>query len=196
MAPEEKEDFNTTEEKEVKHEDTSLDSVTENASAETGDGQGNANDPEAETPEMFKNKIKELEERYMRLYSEFDNYKRRTTKERIELVQTAGKDIIVSLLPVLDDMERALKASENASDVQALREGVALVHKKFAGALEGLGLQPIAAIGEPLDVDLHEAITKVPAPSPELSGKVIDEVEKGYTLNGKVIRFTKAVVGA
>jgi molecular chaperone GrpE len=196
MAPEEKEEFNANEEQEVKKEDTSGDSVNENTSAETGDGQGDAKEPEAETPEMFKNMIKEQEERYMRLYSEFDNYKRRTTKERIELIQTAGKDIIVGLLPVLDDMERALKASETAADVQALREGVTLVHKKFSAALESLGLKPIAAIGEPLDVDLHEAITKVPAPSPELSGKVIDEVEKGYTLNGKVIRFTKAVVGA
>lgn len=196
MAPEEKEDFNTLEGDDVNKENTLSDPLAENTSAETGDAHSETGTSAADEPEMLKNKIKELEERYVRLYSEFDNYKRRTTKERIELLQTAGKDIIVSLLPVLDDMERALKASESAADVQALREGVTLVHKKFSGALEGLGLKPIVAIGEPLDVDLHEAITKVPAPSPELSGKVIDEVEKGYTLNGKVIRFTKAVVGA
>lgn len=196
MAPEEKDDFNTLEGEEKTQETPVTDPADGKLTDETGDAQPETGASDAEDPEMFKNKIKDLEERYVRLYSEFDNYKRRTTKERVELIQTAGKDIIVSLLPVLDDMERALKASENATDIQALRDGVSLVHKKFSGALEGLGLKPIVAIGEPLDVDLHEAITKVPAPSPELSGKVIDEVEKGYTLNGKVIRFTKAVVGA
>lgn len=196
MAPEEKEDFNTLEGDENRQETPATEPADGLVSDETGAVQPETGASDAEDPEMFKNKIKDLEERYVRLYSEFDNYKRRTSKERVELLQTAGKDIIVSLLPVLDDMERALKASENATDVQALRDGVSLVHKKFSGALEGLGLKPIVAIGETLDVDLHEAITKVPAPSPELSGKVIDEVEKGYTLNGKVIRFTKAVVGA
>ena len=196
MAPEEKDDFNTLEGDEVQQDSNPVEQTEENTSGVPIENQPETGTSDAEDPEMFKNKIKDLEERYVRLYSEFDNYKRRTSKERVEIIQTAGKDIIVSLLPVLDDMERALKASENATDVQALRDGVSLVHKKFAAALEGLGLKPIAAIGEPLDVDLHEAITKVPAPSPELSGKVIDEVEKGYTLNGKVIRFTKAVVGA
>ncbi|MBU6325582.1 MAG: nucleotide exchange factor GrpE, partial [Bacteroidetes bacterium] len=108
----------------------------------------------------------------------------------------AGKDIIISLLPVLDNLERAIKASETQSDKASIEEGVKLVHKQFAGILEGLGLKPIEAIGQPLDVDQHEAITKVPPPSPDLAGKIIDEVEKGYTLHGKVIRFTKAVVGA
>jgi len=196
MAPEEKDDFNIPEGDEVQQDNNPVEQNEGNNSGEPAENQPETSASDAEDPEMFKNKIKDLEERYLRLYSEFDNYKRRTTKERIELIQTAGKDIIVNLLPVLDDMERALKASENASDIQALRDGVALVHKKFSGALEGLGLKPIIAVGETLDVDLHEAITKVPAPSPDLSGKVIDEVEKGYTLNGKVIRFTKAVVGA
>jgi molecular chaperone GrpE len=150
-------------------------------------------EPGMESPEM---KIAELEDRYVRLFAEFDNFKRRTSKERIEFIQQAGKDIIVSLLPVLDDLERAIKASETQSDKASIEEGVKLVQKKFAGILEGLGLKAIEAIGQPLDVDQHEAITKVPPPSPDLAGKIIDEVEKGYTLNGKVIRFTKAVVGA
>ncbi|MEY3982580.1 MAG: hypothetical protein RL160_137 [Bacteroidota bacterium] len=150
-------------------------------------------EPGMESPEM---KIAELEDRYVRLFAEFDNFKRRTSKERIEFMQQAGKDIIVSLLPVLDDLERAIKASETQSDKASIEEGVKLVQKKFASILEGLGLKAIEAIGQPLDVDQHEAITKVPPPSPDLAGKIIDEVEKGYTLHGKVIRFTKAVVGA
>ncbi len=141
-------------------------------------------------------KIAELEDRYVRLSAEFENFKRRTARERIEFMQQAGKDIIVGLLPVLDDLERAIKASESHSDKASLEEGVKLVHKKFAGILESLGLKAIEAIGQPLDVDQHEAITKVPPPSPELAGKIIDELEKGYTLHGKVIRFTKVVVGA
>jgi molecular chaperone GrpE len=168
-----------------------LDSAEEQAINEGGD----TTPIEENETVLLKNKIAELEDRYMRMYSEFDNFKRRTSKERIELIQTAGKDIIVGLLPVLDDMERAIKASETQSDKAAIEEGVRLVHKKFAGILDQMGLKPIEAIGQPLDVDMHEAITKVPAPEPGLSGKIIDEVEKGYTLNGKVIRFTKAVVG-
>lgn len=159
-------------------------------------------EPEAENRETQTDsvspeaKIAELEDRYVRLFAEFDNFRRRTSKERIEFMQQAGKDIIVSLLPVLDDLERAIKASETQSDKAAIEEGVKLVHKKFAGILESLGLKAIEAIGQPLDVDQHEAITKVPPPTPEMAGKIIDEVEKGYTLHGKVIRFTKVVVGA
>lgn len=174
---------------EQKHEDENKasDEPQENLNQE-GSAEQHSGNPEA--------KIAELEDRYVRLMAEFDNFKRRTSRERIEFLQQAGKDIIVSLLPVLDDLERAIKASETQSDKASIEEGVKLVHKKFAGILEGLGLKPIDAIGQPLDVDQHEAITKVPPPSPDMAGKIMAEVEKGYTLHGKVIRFTKAVVGA
>jgi len=137
-----------------------------------------------------------LNDKYLRLFAEFDNFKRRTQKERVELLQTAGKDVIVSMLPVLDDFDRANKATENATDVNAIREGIQLVHTKLKSILNQKGLKELESINLPFDTDHHEAITKVPAPTEELKGKVIDELEKGYTLNDKVIRFAKVVVGS
>ena len=129
------------------------------------------------------------------MFAEFDNYKRRTQKERVELLQTAGKDVVVSLLPVLDDFERALKATENATEVNAIREGVMLVQTKLKSILGQKGLKEVESLHTTFDTDMHEAITKIPAPSDDLKGKVVDELEKGYTLNDKVIRFAKVVVG-
>ncbi|QNK63046.1 nucleotide exchange factor GrpE [Pedobacter sp. PAMC26386] len=137
-----------------------------------------------------------LNDKYLRLFAEFDNFKRRTQKERVELLQTAGKDVIISMLPVLDDFDRANKATENATDVNSVREGVQLVHTKLKSILNQKGLKEMESINTAFDTDLHEAITKVPAPTEELKGKVIDELEKGYTLNDKVIRFAKVVVGS
>jgi molecular chaperone GrpE len=137
-----------------------------------------------------------LNDKYLRLFAEFDNYKRRTQKERVELLQTAGKDVVVSLLPVLDDFERALKATENATEVNAIREGIMLVQTKLRGILSQKGLKEMESMHTVFDTDIHEAITKIPAPSDDLKGKVVDELEKGYTLNDKVIRFAKVVVGS
>ena len=137
-----------------------------------------------------------LNDKYLRLFAEFDNYKRRTQKERVDLLQTAGKDVVVSMLPVLDDFERALKATENATEVASLREGIMLVQTKLKGILSQKGLKEMESLNTVFDTDLHEAITKIPAPSDDLKGKVVDELEKGYTLNDKVIRFAKVVVGA
>ncbi|KIO74927.1 molecular chaperone GrpE [Pedobacter lusitanus] len=137
-----------------------------------------------------------LNDKYLRLFAEFDNFKRRTQKERVELLQTAGKDVIVSMLAVLDDFDRANKATENATDINAIREGIQLVHTKLKSILAQKGLKEMESINTPFDTDHHEAITKVPAPTEELKGKVIDELEKGYTLNDKVIRFAKVVVGS
>ncbi len=146
--------------------------------------------------EKLKQENAALNDKYLRLFAEFDNYKRRTQKERVELLQTAGKDVIVSLLPILDDFDRANKAAENAVDVDAIKEGVQLVHNKMKNLLVQKGLKDIESINTPFNTDLHEAITKVPAPNEELKGKVVDELEKGYTLNDKVIRFAKVVVGS
>jgi molecular chaperone GrpE len=151
---------------------------------------------ELSAEEKLKEENAALNDKYLRLFAEFDNFKRRTQKERVELLQTAGKDVVVSLLPVLDDFDRANKAMENASDVAAVREGVQLVHSKLKGILAQKGLKEMESINTPFDTDNHEAITKIPAPNEELKGKVIDELEKGYTLNDKVIRFAKVVVGS
>lgn len=137
-----------------------------------------------------------LNDKYLRLFAEFDNYKRRTQKERIELLQTAGKDVLVSMLPVLDDFDRALKATENATEVNAIREGIMLVQTKLKSILTQKGLKEMESLHTIFDTDIHEAITKIPAPTDDLKGKVVDELEKGYTLNDKVIRFAKVVVGA
>ncbi len=134
-------------------------------------------------------------EKYIRLYSEFENFRRRTAKERLDLIQNASKDIIESLLPVVDDMERAIKALQGSEENKSALEGMDLVYKKFYGILERKGLKPMVAVGETFDAELHEAVTQFAAPSPELVGKVIDEVEKGYYLNDKVVRFAKVIVG-
>lgn len=135
-------------------------------------------------------------EKYLRLYSEFDNFRRRTTKERLEWMQTASKDVILNVLPVIDDMERALKSMEASKDMsKEAIEGMSLIYKKLYSILEKNGLKPMDAQGNDFDPELHEAITQFAAPTPDLVGKVIDEVEKGYLLNDKVIRFAKVVVG-
>ena len=135
-------------------------------------------------------------DKYLRLYAEFDNFRRRTTKERIDLLQTAGREVMVSLIPVLDDFERAAKAMETSTDVDAVKEGVALIQNKLTGILTQKGLKPMESIGTAFDADLHEAFTNIPAPTDDMKGKVIDEMEKGYYLNDTVIRFAKVVVGA
>ena len=152
--------------------------------------------PQASEEEKLRADLAEANNKYLRLYAEFDNYKRRTSKERIELLQTAGKEVLQSLLPVLDDFERALKSMETAADTSSVKEGVSLVHSKLKGILTQKGLKEMESIGTTFDADLHEAITNIPAPSDDMKGKVIDEVEKGYFLNDKVIRFAKVVVGS
>lgn len=146
--------------------------------------------------DKLKAEIAESTNKYVRLYAEFDNYKRRTNKERVELLQTAGKDIIASLLPVVDDFERALNSMETATNVDSVKEGINLINQKLNNLLAQRGLKPMETKGLPFDADLHEAITSIPAPTDDQKGKVVDELEKGYTLNEKVIRFAKVVVGA
>lgn len=154
--------------------------------------------PELELSEEEKLKAESAEwnNKYLRLYAEFDNFKRRTSKERIDLMQMAGKDVIVELLTVLDDFERAQKSMETATDIEAVKEGVNLVHHKLKNLLTSKGLKEMNAIGTEFDADLHEGITNIPAPTDNLKGKVIDELEKGYYLNDKVIRFAKVIIGA
>jgi molecular chaperone GrpE len=146
--------------------------------------------------DLFKEELSLANDKYLRLYAEFDNFRRRTSKERVELLQTAGKEVIVSMLPVLDDFERALKFMDSATDIVAVKEGVALVQQKLKSILAQKGLKELQSKGMPFDADLHEAITNIPAPTSDLKGKVVDELEKGYALNDKVVRFAKVVVGS
>jgi molecular chaperone GrpE len=139
--------------------------------------------------------ISELNDKYLRLYADFENYKRRTNQEKLEFLRSAGQEVMVSLLPVLDDFERALKAMNESGEKDAIKEGVQLIYNKFKNILEQKGLKPIQSIGTPFNIDFHEAITGIPAPGPEDKGKVLDEIEKGYLLGDKVVRFAKVVVG-
>lgn len=144
----------------------------------------------------LKEKNAELNDRYIRLYSEFDNYRRRTIKEKSELHKSAASDTISSLLPVVDDFDRATNAFETTDSVEALKEGIILIHNKLNGILKQKGLEEIKAMGEVFDTDYHEAITRIPVPDKKMKDKVLDVTEKGYTLNGKVIRYAKVVVGS
>ncbi|MDB5281975.1 MAG: nucleotide exchange factor GrpE [Bacteroidota bacterium] len=143
----------------------------------------------------LKKEMDQLRDKYVRLYADFDNFKKRTAKEKQDLIQTAGKDIMKDLLPVVDDFDRAVKALENSTDVNAAKDGMKLIHNKFVTNLSAKGLKAMESIGQDFNPDLHEAITEIPAPTPEQAGKVIDELEKGYYLNGKLIRFAKVIVG-
>ena len=143
----------------------------------------------------LKEEIQDLKDKYLRQVAEFDNFRKRNAKERLELIQTAGKDVIVSLLEVLDDCDRAEKQLQTSDELGTMKEGILLIFNKLRNALQGKGLKPMQSVGSPFDPDQHEAITEVPAPKQELKGKVIDEVEKGYYLNDKIIRFAKVVVG-
>ena len=145
--------------------------------------------------EVLSNKLAEANDKFARLFAEFDNYKKRTSKERVELIQTAGQGVISKLLTVLDDFDRALNAMATAQDVESVKEGVELVSNKFRKILENEGLKEMNVIGEAFDADFQEAITAIPAPTEEMKNKVIDVVEKGYTLNEKVIRYAKVVIG-
>lgn len=149
----------------------------------------------ANETDKLKSEIEELKDKYLRLYSDFENYKRRTNKERVDIFKMAGQDVLKSLIPVIDDFERAEKAFETSTDATSLAEGVKLVSSKLKSTLEQQGLKAYVSIGEVFNADLHEAITKIPAPSEDLKGKIVDEIEKGYMLQDKVIRFAKVIVG-
>lgn len=168
-------------------------------SKKTGKGKKKKKEKESEAEKINKleQQVGELNDKYLRLYSEFDNYRKRSIKERIEYTQSAARDLIVELLPVLDDFERALNSfdEEKNSNNNEMREGVQLIYNKLKSLLMTKGLSEIDAKEKEFDTDFHEAVTQIPAPSGELKGKVVDVVEKGYMLNDKVIRYAKVVVG-
>jgi len=166
-------------------------------------GSQHLNEPVAEESDVEKLKAEidslnqknaELNDKFLRQVAEFDNFRRRNAKERVELIQTAGKDVITDLLVVLDDSERAQKQMETTDDVTQIKEGVQLVFSKLRNTLSAKGLKPMESVGKEFNPDLHEAITEIPA-GDEMKGKIVDEVQKGYYLNDKIIRHAKVVVG-
>jgi molecular chaperone GrpE len=148
---------------------------------------------EEPTPEEL---LQAEKDKFLRLFAEFENYKKRTTRERIELFKTAGQEVMTSLLPVVDDFERALSHIEENKETEELRKGVLLIYQKLYNTLEQKGLSKVeTSAGDTFDAEIHEAITQIPAPSKKLKGKVIDCVEKGYKLGDKIIRYPKVVIG-
>jgi len=142
----------------------------------------------------LENQLEEAKDKYLRLFSEFDNYRKRTMKERLELSKTASEEMIIALLPVLDDLERAAKFNPDEVNSRSLTEGISLIYSKVMILLSQKGVEPLDAIGQEFNTDYHEAITHVPANDEKQKGKVVDQVQKGYSLNGKVIRFARVVV--
>lgn len=143
----------------------------------------------------WETKYNEVNDKYLRIYSEFDNFRKRTMKEKADLISSANIQLIKDLLPILDDFERAITSNQKTEDKEGLKEGFQLIYNKMNNILKSKGLKPMEAKGKPFDMDVHEAITNIPAENDEDKGKVIDVVEKGYFLNEKVVRYAKVVVG-
>jgi molecular chaperone GrpE len=160
-------------------------------------GTTHLNDEVAEESAMEKlqMELEEQKDKYLRLVAEFDNFRKRTAKERLELLQTAGKDVIMPMLEVLDDCDRAEQQIQKTDDVTLVKEGVQLVFHKLRTSLQARGIKEMESLHTDFDVEKHEAITEIPAPSEDLKGKVLDQIQKGYYLNDKLIRFAKVVVG-
>ena len=184
-------------------EEKDLQEQQENAAAQN-EGEENAAEQQEEqveeeelsAEEKLQIEVAEAKDKYLRLYSEFENFRRRNAKERLELVKTASADVITELLPVIDDFERAMKSFQEIEVKDGVLEGLELIQSKFLKVLEGKGLQTMEnEPGIEFDPEIHEAITKIPAPDEKLKGKVVDTVEKGYLLNDKVIRYAKVVIG-
>lgn len=164
---------------------------------ENQSGSTHLNEPVAEESaiEKLKAELSEEKDKFLRKVAEFDNFKRRNAKERLELIQTAGKEVIAELLSVLDDCDRAQKQFEKSNDAAAIKEGVLLVFNKLRNTLQSKGVKAMETLQQEFNPDLHEAITEIPAPTEDLKGKILDEVTKGYYLNDKIIRHAQVVVG-
>lgn len=185
-------------EKEIKIEEEVKDTAEKAASKTKAEPKKRKTRKSKKDTELEELKIKhaELNDKHLRLFSEFDNFRKRSIKERLELTKTASADVILQMLPIIDDFERALKAVSDEQDKDSMVEGLKLIYNKLKSTLNGKGLEAMETIGADFDTDFHEAITKVPAPTKDQKGKIIDEIEKGYLLGGKVIRYAKVVVGS
>ncbi|MGB0977034.1 MAG: nucleotide exchange factor GrpE [Prolixibacteraceae bacterium] len=182
VQPEEQEEI-----KDIKQEEV----VEENTQSEAEETKAEETSPE----EVLEQQLQEQKDKYIRLSAEFDNYRRRTLKEKMELTKSAGEGVIVGILPVIDDIERAIAAMGTSEEASSIKEGVDLIYSKMKDFLKKNGVSELGNVGDEFNTDLHEALTKIPAPAEELKGKVVDVIQKGYTLNEKVIRFAKVVIG-
>lgn len=151
--------------------------------------------PGEESAEELKAEIAELKDKYIRMVAEFDTYRRRMMKEKLELINTAAKDTMTALLPVLDDFDRAKKSADQEDSTEQFSEGVTLVYHKLYSVLRQRGLEPVETHEQPFDPEWHEAVAEIPAPSEEMKGKILDTIAKGYTLGSKIIRYAKVVIG-
>lgn len=188
---ENKEEIKADKEQETSDDTTELENEEE-VEAEKSDEKSE----EEDLIEKLQDELSEARDKYLRLYSEYDNYRRRTAREKLELMQTAGEDLISNLLPVLDDFERAETAFSTKTELKVLKEGVDLISQKLVNILQQKGLKVMdTREGADFDADLHEAITQIPAPKKKLKGKIVDTIEKGYYLGDKVIRHARVVIG-
>jgi len=177
-------------------EKVSREEVQEETSKEEGSEEIEEKEPELEKKEpTAEEKLAELQDRYLRLSAEYDNFRKRTLKEKIDLQKSANAFLLNALLPVADDFDRALQSVDDAKDIEAVKAGMELIYNKFTKYLDQQGVKEIEAVGKELNTDQHEAITKIPVEAKKQKGKIVDVVEKGYTLRDKVIRFAKVVIG-
>lgn len=171
----------------------------ETATEEKAETVNGAKEEISDTTEEYtptaEEKLAEMQDKYLRLSAEFDNYRKRTLKEKIELTKTAGESILVNILPVMDDFDRAVKIMESAPDSKAMKDGIDLIYNKLRDFLKQNGIKEIESDNREFDTDLHEAVTSIPAPEKKMKGKVVDTIQKGYYLHDKVIRFSKVVIG-
>jgi len=146
-------------------------------------------------PDELGNKLIEMNDKYLRLSAEFDNYRKRTLKEKMDLTKMGGEAVLVRVLPVVDNLERAINSIRDTSDIEAVKHGIELIYSNFRDFLKQSGVQEIECLNQEFNSDIHEALTKIPAPDPDQKGKIVDIIEKGYYLHDRVIRFAKVVVG-
>jgi molecular chaperone GrpE len=174
-----------------------LDNAGQEITGEAPSGEAPSGEaPKADPLDAAKAEIAELKDKYLRLYADFENFRRRTAKEKLEMISAASADTVKLILPIVDDFERAKVSFDSSTEIEALKEGVDLIYTKLYKALESKGLKAMESKGADFDAEIHESIAQFPAPSEDLKGKVIDEIEKGYYLNDKVIRYAKVIVGA
>lgn len=178
----------------ISDDDMNTESVTNNQEETSEDSSDNDNMSENSEETDWQQKYNELNDSYLRLHAEFDNYRRRTTKEKSELIKNAGERVIVDLLPVLDDFERALENIKSTSENEATTEGIELIYNKFVNFLLKNGVKKMDVIGQPFDMDKHEALTTIPAENDDMKDKIVDCIQPGYEMGDKVIRFPKVIV--
>ena len=187
---------NTPKAEEVKVSETTTDNIAEPTVQPATEQEETSATPKVYSEEEYQLKVNELNDKYLRLYSEFDNFRKRTFKEKIESSRTASEEVIKELLPVLDDFDRAIASMASTDNIEAIKEGEQLIHAKMKAIFSSKGLKEIKSIGEDFNTDFHEAITSIPSPSEDMKNKVVDEIQKGYTLHDKVIRFSKVIIGS